>query len=664
MRNLLILIITLLLPFVVFSQCYNLVWEDEFTGTTLDNTKWFHQTQIPAGGNWYNGEMQHYTDRTDNSYVQNGIMRIVAKEETFTDQGYTKQHTSARLNSKFAFTYGRVEIRAKLPSGVGTWPAMWMLGQNIYEDGAYWETLGYGAASWPACGEIDIMEHWGSNQDYIQSAMHTPSSSGATVNYGGQVVPDVSTEYHIYALEWTEDKMVFSVDGVNHYTYEPTVQDANTWPFDANQYILLNIAILPNISPNFTESSMEVDYVRVYQITDGFEIAGDITVMPNSSATYSIPNIAATTYVWSVPSGSTITSGAGTNEITVNIGNTSGNVGVTMTNGCGTVTKSLVVSVTSNLALNPGFEDDFAHWGADIFAGVANFTISTTDVYAENKSMCVDVTAVGGNAWEIQFSPDNPDILAGEDYTIEFWAKANIANKQMSVAVINNADFSYYGGETYSLTTDWAMYSFSFTAPVSVTAQINLEFGHETGQFCIDEYVFSRAITLPVELLSFDGELKDKEVLLNWETANETNFSHFEIERSMNGRDFEYIGRENSTNETGSRYYFNDIYPLDMNYYRLKIVDVDGSFSYSNVININQKEASSIKLYPTASSDIINLEGFELNEIISIYNSKGQLMKSLRKEQESILSMNISDLVNGVYFITTDKGNTLKFIKI
>lgn len=244
----------------------NLVWSDEFdTDGALDPTKWFHQTQIPAGGNWYNGEIQHYTDRTDNSYVQNGIMHLVAKKETFTDQGVTKQHTSARLNSKFAFTYGRVEIRAKLPSGIGTWPAMWMLGQNIYEDGAYWETLGYGAASWPACGEIDIMEHWGTNQNYVQSAMHTPSSSGATVNHGGQVVPNVSNEYHIYALEWTEDKMVFSVDGVNHYVYEPAIQDASTWPFDANQYILLNIAILPSISPNFTESSMDIDYVRVYQ---------------------------------------------------------------------------------------------------------------------------------------------------------------------------------------------------------------------------------------------------------------------------------------------------------------------------------------------------------------------------------------------------------------
>lgn len=244
----------------------NLVWSDEFdTNGALDNTKWFHQTQLPAGESWYNGEIQHYTDRTDNAVVSNGIMSIIAREETYTNQGVTKQHTSARLNSKFAFKYGRVEVRAKLPSGAGTWPAIWMLGKNIIESGAYWTNQGFGTVQWPACGEIDIMEHWGTNQNYVQSAMHTPSSFGATENHAGQVVPTASSEFHVYALEWTSEKMTFSVDGVNHYIYEPEVQNASTWPFDAEQYILLNVAILPSISPNFTQSSMDIDYVRIYQ---------------------------------------------------------------------------------------------------------------------------------------------------------------------------------------------------------------------------------------------------------------------------------------------------------------------------------------------------------------------------------------------------------------
>ena len=246
---------------------YNsLVWSDEFDADgPIDDTKWFHQTQLPNGNSWYNGELQHYTDRIENSYVQNGHLYLVAKNETFTDQGVTKNYTSARLNSKFAFTYGRIEVRASLPIGEGTWPAIWMLGKNISEPGAYWETQGFGTTSWPACGEIDIMEHWGSDQDYVQSALHTPSSSGNTVNKGGETGNDVSNNFHVYAAEWTPTEIRFYYDNYNVYTYAPNPQDMNTWPFIEDQYLLLNTAIINTIQPSFTESPMIVDYVRIYQ---------------------------------------------------------------------------------------------------------------------------------------------------------------------------------------------------------------------------------------------------------------------------------------------------------------------------------------------------------------------------------------------------------------
>lgn len=243
-----------------------LVWADEFDGTgAIDASKWFHQTKLPNGTSWYNSEIQHYTNRVDNSFLDSGYLHIVAKKETFTDQGVTKQHTSARLNSKFAFTYGKVVIRAKLPFGPGTWPAIWMMGKNVKENGAYWFTKGFGTAGWPACGEIDIMEHWGTQQNYVSSAMHTPSSSGNTINKGGRTIPGVSTGFHIYAMEWTPEKIVFSVDGIVHYTYKPAVKDDKTWPFNKDQYFILNVAVLSSISPNFTESPMIMDYIRVYQ---------------------------------------------------------------------------------------------------------------------------------------------------------------------------------------------------------------------------------------------------------------------------------------------------------------------------------------------------------------------------------------------------------------
>jgi beta-glucanase (GH16 family) len=244
----------------------NLVWSDEFNGTgTIDTNKWFHQTELPSGGSWYNSEVQHYTNREENSFVENGNLHIVAKKETFTDQGYTKQYTSARLNSKYAFTYGKVQVKAKLPTGSGTWPAIWMLGKNITEPGGYW-TSAHGTTPWPACGEIDIMEHWGNNQNYVSSAMHTISSSGGTINHGGQIIPTASSAFHLYELIWTSEKMVFSVDGIVHYTYNPETKNSSTWPYDSDQYFLLNIAIQQGgTQASYTESAMEIDYVRVYQ---------------------------------------------------------------------------------------------------------------------------------------------------------------------------------------------------------------------------------------------------------------------------------------------------------------------------------------------------------------------------------------------------------------
>lgn len=267
-----------------------LVWSDEFNRFgPVDTAKWFHQTKLPNGNSWFNGEVQHYTDRPDNCFMQFGNLHIVAKRESYTDQNVTKQFTSARLNSKFAFTYGRVAVRAKMPFGYGTWPAIWMLGKNINEDGGYWDNQGFGTTPWPACGEIDIMEHWGSNANYVSSAIHTPSSFGATVNHGGRVIPTVSTDFHLYEMVWTPEKIVFSVDSIVHYTYNPAVKNQDNWPFDAEQYLLLNIAIEASISGGFQESDMVVDYVRVYQggddststgIADA-EVDSQLRVYPN-----------------------------------------------------------------------------------------------------------------------------------------------------------------------------------------------------------------------------------------------------------------------------------------------------------------------------------------------------------------------------------------------
>ena len=251
----------------------NLVWSDEFDGNgAINSANWHHQTQLPAGGNWFNGEVQHYTDQLTNSSVNSGFLNIVAKKEPYTSQSVTKQYTSARLNSKFAFLYGRVDIRAKVPTNQGTWPALWLLGKNVNEDGGFFDAQ-FGTTGWPACGEIDIMEH-GITQSqpagYVQSALHTPSSYGNTTNIGGTIAANLGTSYHVYSMNWSPFQITFLLDGVAYYTYNPSVKTPSNWPFNAEQYLLLNIAmggVAGTILPDFTQAAMVIDYVRVYQNT-------------------------------------------------------------------------------------------------------------------------------------------------------------------------------------------------------------------------------------------------------------------------------------------------------------------------------------------------------------------------------------------------------------
>lgn len=236
----------------------NLIWSDEFdTNGSPDGDKWTYDIGdgCPNLCGWGNSEKQYYTSRSDNVTVKDGILKITAKKEDYEGSEYTS--TRMLTQGKFAFTYGRVEVRAKLPTGGGTWPAIWMLGTNITSVG------------WPACGEIDIMEHVGNNQGVVSSALHTPSSNGATINHGDQRINDVSQEFHVYQLYWNKDEMIFSVDDVEHYRYNPANKNNDTWPFDADQFLILNVAMGGTfggaIDDNFSNSSMEIDYVRVYQ---------------------------------------------------------------------------------------------------------------------------------------------------------------------------------------------------------------------------------------------------------------------------------------------------------------------------------------------------------------------------------------------------------------
>ncbi|WP_298492667.1 family 16 glycosylhydrolase [uncultured Algibacter sp.] len=234
----------------VFESEYDtLAWADEFdTNGAPDPANWTYD--LGAGG-WGNGEVQSYTSDASNVIVEDGILKITAIKDG-------SNYTSTRLKSidLFEFKYGRVEVSAKLPSAQGTWPAIWMLGANFPEVG------------WPTCGEIDIMEQTGADKNTSLGTYHWfDTGTSANASYGETIsIENASSEFHVYGLEWTPEKLTVLLDNV-----PVTVMDNNAdLPFyDKEFFMILNIAmggtLGGDIDPAFTQDTMEIDYIRVYQ---------------------------------------------------------------------------------------------------------------------------------------------------------------------------------------------------------------------------------------------------------------------------------------------------------------------------------------------------------------------------------------------------------------
>ena len=236
---------------VVVNGEQGLLWSDEFnTDGAPDPAKWGYDIGTGSNG-WGNSELEYYTNRPENVIVHGGVLKINAIKESYGGKSYT----SARLLSmdKFAFTYGKVVVRAKLPAGVGTWPAIWMLGSNI-------NTVG-----WPASGEIDIMEHRGSELNKIFGTLHYPGRSGGNADGSTIVIDSATTEFHIYKLDWSAATIKIYVDDQLYHT----VTNTSGLPFNHDFFLLINLAIGGTfggpVDPAFTGATLEVDYIKVYK---------------------------------------------------------------------------------------------------------------------------------------------------------------------------------------------------------------------------------------------------------------------------------------------------------------------------------------------------------------------------------------------------------------
>ncbi|QDO95504.1 glycoside hydrolase family 16 protein [Formosa sediminum] len=234
---------------VYVSNELQLVWSDEFdTNGTPNASNWGYDL---SDGPWPdNNELQSYTNNEENVIVEDGMLKITAKAD---GTGYT----SARLKSHNlqAFTYGKIEVRAKLPASQGTWPAIWMLGSNF-------STVG-----WPNCGEMDIMEQTGWDKNSVLGTFHWQDSSSDTYAHYGESTsaPSSTSDFHLYTLEWTPETINVMYDDVTYVT----LTNSSDLPFNADFFIILNVAMGGNlggdVDPDFTQDTMEIDYVRVYQ---------------------------------------------------------------------------------------------------------------------------------------------------------------------------------------------------------------------------------------------------------------------------------------------------------------------------------------------------------------------------------------------------------------
>ncbi len=278
------------------ANCYELVWSDEFNGTTLNTNIWNIEVNDFGGGN---NELQYYTDRQENLRIENGNLVIEARKENYL----TRNYTSARITTqnKISFQYGRIEARMKLPYGKGIWPAFWMLGESISSVG------------WPNCGEIDIMElvGGGTNDSKVHCTLHWgPVTNGNHPMYGtSYTLPSgkFADDYHIFAVEWDEKTIRGYCDNTQYYVID--ISKTGLEAFHNPFFIILNLAVGGNWpgSPDATTvfpQKMFVDYVRVYKKTSQFKIEGKKEVVENEkNIQYKIVNYSSNfQYKWVLPS--------------------------------------------------------------------------------------------------------------------------------------------------------------------------------------------------------------------------------------------------------------------------------------------------------------------------------------------------------------------------
>ncbi len=359
-----------------------LVWADEFeVDGKLNGEYWTYE----VGPACCNNEKQYHTDRLTNARVENGKFIIEAHKESFGGKSYT----SARVKTKYKvdWKYGRVEARLKMPSGKGVWPAFWMLPVNN----------DYGG--WPKSGEIDIMEYVGYDPTKIHATVHTEAYNHTTNTQKGKAItiPDAETAFHVYAMEWFENKIDFFVDDNLYFTFKNENRTTKEWPFDQPFYIILNQAIggdwggKQGIDDSIFPQKYEIDYVRVYSLITPKITGEKYPDQFQKGVKYKVSTIPNTTYTWDIGEDSNITAGQGTDEITIDWKEKPAEVKVKFITDLACTTDSAVFSVKPvHIPDASGYLiDDFERDNIDIWTAVPGTNNDITLIH-ENGSLRVD----------------------------------------------------------------------------------------------------------------------------------------------------------------------------------------------------------------------------------------------------------------------------------
>ncbi|MFZ6012638.1 MAG: family 16 glycosylhydrolase [Bacteroidota bacterium] len=658
---LLFLVINFLWAHVARGQGEILVWSDEFNVDGTPNPAYWGY-DLGTGNGWGNNEVQNYTNNSQNVRIENGILIIEAIKSGGT-------WTSARMKSqgKKNFKYGKIVFRAKLPTGTGTWPALWMLGENISSIG------------WPACGEIDVMEHVGKDPGVVHGSLHSSSSFGATVNTGVKTVSTFNTEFHTYEALWTEEKIQFSIDGTPFYTYQPAVKNSSTWPFNTPFFIIMNIAMGGNfggpIDASLTQARLEVDYVRVYEPLSGITLDGPNIVEKNQTGIkFKTNTLDGASYQWTLPEGAQIVSGEGTSEITVNWGQFEGEVKVKVTLDAQVFENSVQVTHVVKpqgsvfpMMSSPDFGIEWTVKDNQNF-----YTLSYP-----NEQLQINYTLI---------SPQSNPSLAGKlhravDLTQHpvLRVRAKTLNKSstlnMRVDLVDNDQKATNKSPVFNFTPlidDGEFYDYRFnyetqnqwqSAAGSVNetriTQLNLyltspDFGIDS-LWIEDVWVEQAgAATTPNRPSHLNGNVTNGKIIFAWRD-NADNEQGFEIHRSATKNGTYTLLNTSASGATSATVDFPGDDPLKY-FYKILSFNASGKSMFSNtydpqVITASEAEQDhAASFYPNPSPGSMSVRVSRLPAVLRILTVDGSEIMKFQISRE-LSELDVSYLAKGIYFV-------------